>query len=140
MDGGALSDDLDEDDVAKFRPSIFDELTHCGRVARVLIAVTLTVVGFMLPLPYVGLAFSGILFAPAAVLLFYALRGQRRRRMLYVLGAPTALGLVLSGLSCEFISRRSSNTIDVVVAWAFATTAIAALFGHPSIARWTRWW
>jgi hypothetical protein len=133
-------DDLAEDDVAGIRPRIFAELSHGGRVARVLVALALTAVGWMLPLPYLGYAYSGILFAPAAVLLFFALRGKRHRLLLFSFGAPTVLGLALSGLSCVIASKRGSRSIDDALAWSFVATLGAVLLGSPRIAGLRKWW
>lgn len=129
-----MPDEPSEFDVAKFRPSFFAELGHAGRVGRVLAALLLTVVGLALPLPYIGWLYSTILFVPAAVLLFFAARGKRHRRLFWF-AVPTFLGLALSGVSC-MASNKHLGTLGDVIAWTFATTFAAFLFGSPRIVGW----
>jgi hypothetical protein len=118
--------DIDPDDLSTLRPKWLAELGHRGRVARTLIALVLTALGLLLPMPYVGYAYGLIVFAPAAVLLAFALGDAPHRRVLWLLGVPTGLGLVLSVSS--FLGSLAG--VDVIV-WTLATTTLAALLGRP---------
>jgi hypothetical protein len=61
------------------------------------------------------------------VLLLFAMRGKRRRVLLFLFGAPTALGLALSGLSCAIATQRfGGRSIDGVIL-GFAATLVARL-------------
>lgn len=92
-----------DDDDAPHVP--LHELSHAWRTACVLIALTVTVIGFLLVLPYVGYAYSAAGFAPAVIMLVFAARGRRRRWLLVVALAPV-LGLGLAIYSGIWVVTR----------------------------------
>lgn len=104
-------------------------IEHRGRVARVLIALALTTIGWLLPVPYAGYAFSLALFAPALILLAFATAGHRHRRLLIALGAPAALGALVSILGCVELLRFGSGSLVSILAWTLVTTFVAVFFG-----------
>ena len=57
----------DSSDPELFRKKYFHQLTHRGRMVRILVALLLTVPG-LVPVPYIGWGFGLVLLAPAAVL------------------------------------------------------------------------
>jgi hypothetical protein len=118
-----LSDfDPDDADADATRRAWLAAPTHRGRVVRTLLALALTAAGLLLPVPYVGYAYGLTVFAPAAVLLGFALDW---------LGLPTALGLALSLLSFVVAASRYTGLMAPVAGWTLVTTLVALLLGAP---------
>ena len=133
----ALSSEPDPDDLDAFRTRFFAPIDHRGRTVRVLVAMALTVPGF-LPIPYAGLTCGIVLFAPAAVLLVFAGLDRRSRRGVVLCAVPTMLGLALSLYSVVILLGRSSSSVKLVMmalGTSVVTTLLAALVGSPPHAR-----
>jgi hypothetical protein len=125
-------DGRDSSDPELFRQKYVIRLSHRGRVVRILVALLLTVPGWV-PIPYIGWAHGIMFFGPAAALLAVAAMERKTRRMVLLWSIPTAAGTALSLFSFAVSSTQGSSgeLLLQFVSIAFATTFFAALVGRP---------
>jgi hypothetical protein len=122
----------DFDDPDAVRRNYFVQLSHRGRATRVLVALFLTLPGFV-PIPYYGWLCGLPLFGPAAMLLIHAGGDRRSRRGVVYCSVPTVIGLALALLSLIVTSKYlwENGAIPIIFGITFLTTLLAAFFGRP---------
>jgi hypothetical protein len=113
-----------------FRQKYVIRLSHRGRVVRILVALLLTVPGW-LPIPYIGWAHGVIFFGPAAALLAIAAMERKSLRVVLLWSIPTAAGTALSLFSLAVYSTQGSSgdLILRIIGIAIVTTLFVALLG-----------
>jgi hypothetical protein len=126
-------DGPDSSDPDLFRQKYLTRLSHRGRVVRILVALFLTIPGWV-PIPYIGLAPGIMFFGPAAALLAVAAMERKTRRIVLLWSIPTAAGTALSLFSLAVVSMRGRSSSDLILQFvgiAIVTTLFAALLGRP---------
>ena len=108
------------------------QLSHRGRVVRVLIAIVLSVLG-LIPVPYIGWGYGLVVSAPAAVLLFLAGKDRQQRRIVLLWSIPTVLGLGLGlwSVAVYALQGASADVIPMILGATIVTSLMAAVLGQP---------
>jgi len=104
-------------------------------MARLLLALFLSLLGLLWVVPYTGWAHSLSLFGPAAVLLVFAGLESRTRRLVLLWSLPTLLGLGLGTLSFVHVALRFPSALPSIIGFTLATTLFAAIAGSPPPSR-----